>query len=214
MDPTIAFIFLRMAERIAGVFIGALLVLLGYSLFLKLPDLQDANGSLKLPKGVSVYLSNIGPGAFFAMFGCLIVALSLVYGMDFEQSGATKPGPPGTIAPTTFTTNIHGIVDTASASVTQTPTPKEIEDVVALVAGLNQVPSDLKLDLPKPEQVSLLVNLRTAKLLLMESVWNESWGDRATFQAWVQEGADPGSDSAAEVNPAAIVVFSSLNGGE
>lgn len=214
MDPTIAFIALRMAERISGVFIGALLVLLGYSLFLKLPDLQDANGSLKLPKGVSVYLSNIGPGAFFAMFGCLIVALSLVYGMDFEQRDALLPASAGAAAPAAVITNVHGMVEAASTGEAQTPTRQEIRDVVVSVAALNRVPADLKPDLPPSEQAALLDKLRTAKLQLMRSVWNESWGDRATFQAWVEQGADPGADNAAAVNPTAIVVFSSLKDGE
>ena len=86
MDISVIFVVMRMFERIATILVGALLILLGYNLFLKLPDLQDAKGNVKLPKNVSVYLSNIGPGAFFALFGSIIVAISLVFGMSLEQS--------------------------------------------------------------------------------------------------------------------------------
>src|SRR6516225_4934007 len=73
MDPTT----LRLTERILDVLIGGISIYLGYRLFLALPEKTDSNGKFVLPGNISVHLSRVGPGIFFALFGAIVVALSL-----------------------------------------------------------------------------------------------------------------------------------------
>ena len=73
MDPLI----LRSLERILSVAIGGLSIVLGYRLFLALPTQRDSEGSFKLPWNISVALTRVGPGVFFALFGAAVVALGL-----------------------------------------------------------------------------------------------------------------------------------------
>lgn len=216
MEPVLVFLALRMAERITSVLVGALLVILGYRLFVNVPELQDAKGSLRLPKNVSVYLSNIGPGAFFALFGSVIIATSLIYGMSFQQGQWSEYGQPsnGTPVPAISVNGMGEKPAADSIPATATPTDREIRETVALIGNLNRIPSLLKNDLSQSSQVSLQDALRTAKQKLMSSTWDPAWGDKAAFAAWIDQGADPASDSATGVSQTAIGVFNSVEGGE
>src|ERR1700719_1192457 len=71
----------RMGERIIGVLIGGMCVYLGYSLFKKIPNKTNSSGKLILPGGVSIWLSRVGPGTFFALFGAAIVITAFTQGV-------------------------------------------------------------------------------------------------------------------------------------
>ena len=71
------FYLLRAVERLLVVLAGAGSVYLGYRLFLKIPFEKDAEGRVVIPHGPEIHLSRIGPGAFFALFGCLVLGTSL-----------------------------------------------------------------------------------------------------------------------------------------
>ena len=76
MDSVDAMLLMRMVERLLGLLSGALCVVLGYRLFINLPEKTDSSGKVVLPGGVSIWLSRVGPGIFFALFGAAIVAYS------------------------------------------------------------------------------------------------------------------------------------------
>ena len=69
MDP----ISFRALERILAVVIAGISIYLGYRLFLKLPDKTDSEGKFILPGNISIYISRVGPGVFFALFGAAIL---------------------------------------------------------------------------------------------------------------------------------------------
>ena len=76
MDTFTAFVSLRFLERLCAVVIGGIAIYLGYRLFLKVPERHDSAGKLVLPWDVSVVLSRVGPGIFFALFGASVVGAS------------------------------------------------------------------------------------------------------------------------------------------
>jgi hypothetical protein len=67
----------RATERILLVLVGALAVYLGYSLFRHIPSVNKSEGKLALPGGVSIFLTRIGPGVFFAFFGIAVIGYSV-----------------------------------------------------------------------------------------------------------------------------------------
>src|SRR5712675_1792556 len=90
MESLDALLFMRMTERLLGLLAGALCVVLGYRLFINLPDKVDSNGKVVLPGGISIWLSRVGPGVFFALFGAAIVGYSFASTVRVtdEQKGA------------------------------------------------------------------------------------------------------------------------------
>ena len=78
-------VILRATERLLAVIIGGICVYLGYRLFLRIPEQKEGEGKIEFPGGVSVFVTRVGPGVFFAMFGAAIVALIV--------AGAQKPIP-------------------------------------------------------------------------------------------------------------------------
>ena len=91
-----AVVLTRAAERMLLVLVGALAIYLGYSLFLRMPNAakgkQDGEGKIELPGGVSIFLTRVGPGIFFALFGIAVIGYSVTrpVSLDFP--------PPTTVA--------------------------------------------------------------------------------------------------------------------
>src|SRR5438445_13716606 len=92
MESLDALLLMRMVERLFGLLAGALCVVLGDRLFINLPEKTDSSGKLVLPGGVSIWLSRVGPGIFFALFGAAIVAYSFASTVKVtsEQTGAAS----------------------------------------------------------------------------------------------------------------------------
>jgi hypothetical protein len=74
----------RAAERVLLVLVGALAVHLGYSLFRHIPSANKSEGKLVLPGGVSIFLTRIGPGVFFAFFGVAVIGYSAAQPVRLE----------------------------------------------------------------------------------------------------------------------------------
>src|SRR5947209_18094506 len=74
----------RATERILLVLVGALAVYLGYCLFRNIPTANKAEGKLVLPGGVSIFLTRIGPGVFFALFGIAVIGYSVAQPVRLE----------------------------------------------------------------------------------------------------------------------------------
>src|SRR4051812_39391121 len=83
----------RMGERLLGVVIGGMSVYLGYSLFTKLPDKTDSSSKLILPGGISIWLSRVGPGLFFALFGAAIVLTAFTRGGQITSRSLITTDP-------------------------------------------------------------------------------------------------------------------------
>src|SRR4051794_33806218 len=76
-----------------AVMIGGLSIFLGYRLFIKLPERTDSSGKLVLPGGISVFVSRVGPGVFFCVFGVVVLVMALQNGLQLNttQNAANLP---------------------------------------------------------------------------------------------------------------------------
>lgn len=195
MDP----VSLRMFERIIDVIIGGLSIYLGYSLFIRLPDLKDAKGEFTMPGTISVYLSRIGPGVFFALFGATVVSLSL--------SNPIVVNPPIVDSAPVQSTQVAPTTEQAAVSfsgVTEGATQHQSFDELRVamqrdVMLLNQMVSDLDTGLSDDEKRDFRLAQPRIKLAMMESIWDDQvWGDRVLFREWVENGATDAPPSGTE----------------
>jgi hypothetical protein len=155
---------LRMMERIIVVLIGGLCIYLGYKLFLNLPEQRDSEGKILLPGNISAYFSRVGPGVFFALFGALVISLSLYQGIEYERKGG------GDIS---FET-IAGAVPLASnlkQSAANVSIADRLFEVESLIRRLNQIPSYIAVDLDPESRDEAEHAILEAKLELMKMTW-------------------------------------------
>lgn len=183
----------RAIERILDVGAGILAVYLGFRLFLAMPDVDRAKGEIKLPGGVSIYVSRVGPGVFFAAFGAILIGLSFTHPVIMSEKGAGAPAEAGAqIAAGPVQERHWSSLGTAEGQGRNTvKDAAERNDVLRIVAGLNGTAEALRGDLPVARRVPLDNALHDAKLRLMQSVWDSArWGDFARFSAWVRDHAN------------------------
>ena len=186
MEPVI----MRAIERILAVLIGGLSVYLGYNLFLHLPEQTDSAGKIILPGNISIYLSRVGPGVFFALFGVVVVALSLHKAIIYSEPGNYIRD----IIPATGR-YYSGLGETATKGGRQSLGQTARADARALlrkeIARLNTIPLLLPADLPEHERVPIERSIASIKFLLIKPVWGDSdegFGDIAEFERWVDAG--------------------------
>ena len=77
-------ILIRGIERILIIILSGVSMILGWSLF-KLGIFTEQSGEIKT-KGFLIKLSKVGPGIFFALFGCLILIQSLYSPFTYDSS--------------------------------------------------------------------------------------------------------------------------------
>jgi hypothetical protein len=183
MDPLILTIVMRAIERLLVVIGGGIAIYLGYRLFLAMPSAERGSGKVNLPGGISIYLSRVGPGVFFSLFGAIVIGLSLHYGIAFNDSDRATmevaAGPAGGGTERSWT----GMTDVSRG---QEIDSTERRRVTAVVAALNRFEGALPDDLKTTERINLQYALRDARERLLISVWDEAaWGDAAAFRAWI-----------------------------
>lgn len=179
MDPA----SLRALERIIAVAIGGMSILLGYRLFLALPQQRDSSGEVKLPWNISVVLARVGPGVFFALFGAAVVALSL-----HEAVSTASERTVGASGELTETVSTSGIGENAATG-GETLSVRRLR-VTEQIQFLNAAPS--RSDLGVADKQAAAEQIAAIKLSLMQTVWASDWGDAGAFKVWVEDGAaDP-----------------------
>ncbi len=193
-DPNIVFLW-RALERFANVLIGAVAIYLGYKLFMNLPERrEETKGEMKLllPGDISVYVSRVGPGVFFALFGTVVVLMSFASPLR-TQLPATTPGPqpvqksPGTSASISYVT---GKTETDRFSTDRAGVQRDLVALRGLEGALNEfVETGDGPKISANEANTLLNTLQRIKRSLLLSVWDDTWGDPERFSQWVQEGA-------------------------
>jgi hypothetical protein len=182
MDTVIA---LRMFERILAVVIGGLSVYFGYRLFLKIPVTTTASGSVRLPSDITVVLSRVGPGVFFALFGVSVIALSFYQHVQYDEKrvghGEQSKEAPEQHIQKGFNGAAPGIVDTASDNRQDTRMMLRRD-----IAILNTLPGQLNPSLSPQDRNLVLSAIRRIKFELMTPVWGSDWGDQRKFEEWVR----------------------------
>lgn len=179
----------RMGERLLGVLIGGVSVFLGYRLFAKLPDKTDSAGKLILPGGVSIFLSRVGPGVFFALFGAAIVATAFTKGVETSSRLAVSTTDPGGAARTVEETRaIRGVASRAAE--TGSETARRIAEARTQIFTLNRdLARALRKDLPAEDRKVLELARDYSKSQILRAVWLPQWGSPAEFDEWLKGGA-------------------------
>lgn len=186
---------LRELERILIVVGGGMCIFLGYRLFLNMPRQTNSQGKVLLPGGVSIYLSRIGPGAFFALFGCIVLGLSFRSAITYsEKSVVTErgPGSSGPGAPVIETSTAKNFSGFNEAAGTRSPERLSTDrlQVRATLDFLNgTLPGLLNPALPGQRRNDIELNMPRVRLALVQSVWGPDWGDFEAFRKWAERGA-------------------------
>ena len=195
MESLDALLLMRMAERLLGLLAGGLCVVLGYRLFVKLPEKTDSSGKVVLPGGVSIWLSRVGPGIFFALFGAAIVAYSFASTVKVtnEQSGPSPRASTATTgeAPAISRQEIAAMSDRSAEPAKGEARRQQLMVLRGTLADLNATIDRLGRDAASPERDRLVAGLQMAKTLLLRGAWDPAWGDPARFQSWINTGAVP-----------------------
>jgi hypothetical protein len=195
MESLDALLLMRMAERLLGLLAGGLCVVLGYRLFVKLPEKTDSSGKVVLPGGVSIWLSRVGPGIFFALFGAAIVAYSFASTVKVtnEQTGPSPRASTATTgeAPAISRQEIAAMSDRSAEPAKGEARRQQLMVLRGTLADLNATIDRLGRDAASPERDRLVNGLQIAKMLLLRGAWDPAWGDPARFQSWINSGAVP-----------------------
>jgi hypothetical protein len=170
MDP----ITLRAVERILAVLIGGLAIVLGYRLFLALPQQRDSSGTIRLPWNVTVMLGRVGPGA---LFGAAVVGFSLHAAVHIEQGGDRSGARPAVA-------DYRGFAPAAPSESGALASRRLAAQMQ--VEYLNTLPGLLRGDLSEDERKAAWRGLGWAKLAIMEPLWDANWGDLTRFKDWAE----------------------------
>lgn len=190
MDSVDVMLLMRMVERLLGLLSGALCVVLGYRLFINLPEKTDSAGKVVLPGGVSIWLSRVGPGLFFALFGAAIVAYSFTSAVKVtnEQSAPSARASSDTPGEA-LATRRQEIAAMSPRAAQAAAGEKALIELRGALADLNATIDKLTRDAAPPERDRLIAGLQNAKVLLLRGAWQPTWGDPARFQSWINSGA-------------------------
>ena len=181
---------LRLLERILDVAIGGTSVYLGYRLFLRLPENTDSSGKVILPGNISIYLSRVGPGIFFALFGALVVGVSLETAVRYSER---DPAGVDTLVDGQAVgergksfIGLGAAINSGDSAV--------VADARSLlrkeIAIMNTIPAELKTNLPQQDRDEIVRATSRIKFALMKTVWDDrsGWGDPAQFERWLNAG--------------------------
>ena len=182
-------ILMRTLERLIGILIGGLSIYLGYRLFLSLPDRREGEGQLKL-WDASIVLSRIGPGVFFALFGAVVVGLSLYKGILLESADGRYAGSAAQSAdPPPRIERYSGMGASAAGADARADARALLTRDIAI---LNNVIPKLRADLPPQDRAEVELAIPRIKFALMQPLWPDKeagWGDPARFEVWLSEAA-------------------------
>lgn len=180
MDLETDLIILRSVERLAAILIGGFFTWLGYRLFLDITVKADSSGKFNLPGGTAIHLTRVGPGIFFALFGTAIVCISFLRPVELRREGV----PTGTAGQ-----GSSSKIEFVGAVQENLALNRELADKRNLcrrdIALLNRLPSQLDPNLDASERNSIQVMIPHAKLAIMETLWDATWGDLPAFRDWV-----------------------------
>jgi hypothetical protein len=189
MDP----ITLRAMERTLVVLIGGLCAYLGYRLFLHIPHQRDSEGKINLPGGISIFVTRVGPGVFFALFGAGIVAFSLYQGVIYFRERPADAGAAQREGESSRTEiELFGGVSQRASSGETRRLDDERLNLRSEIEFLNTLPSWVRTNLNDEQRRSLRRRIVSTKLALMKTVWGPDWGDQERFRLWAESGGtDP-----------------------
>ena len=195
LDPLIFYA----VERILAVAIGGLSIVLGYRLFLQVPIRADSSGEFKLPWNISLGLTRVGPGAFFALFGAAVVGYSLHGSVRVSEGPAAVNEGAAARNPAVS----RAVEATGATQSTDGPSlAAQRLNGKGQIRFLNQLGAMARNDLSAEDQRALNARPAEIKVELMRPLWSADWGDLTKFIDWAEGGASgsppAGSEAAAD----------------
>jgi hypothetical protein len=190
MDVLPAIILSRAAEHLIAAIIGVFSVYLGYRLFLNLPHRREGEAKVALPGDVSIFVSRIGPGVFFAVFGSALVAYGVSRPVDYREAlsglaaSATAASASGAASKQVQYSGMMPNAPSAGAA-TSGAVPRD-----QVVRGLAGLATDVAKLAPGAQRNEREIALREARVAMMEQAWHAEWGDRDAFRRWVYDEAE------------------------
>jgi hypothetical protein len=184
-------LLLRGIERLAIVLIGGMAIYLGYRLFLAVRADAEGEAKITLPNDVTVMVSRVGPGVFFALFGSLVVVASLYFSIRYSDAerDVVYSGMTGSSAGAPAAGEVASASPDEALTLARLRLRQEIE-------FLNRLPALLGPGLGEGQRETAARHVREIKLRLMASVWADDWSDPAAFRLWAEGGAaTEGSDA-------------------
>jgi hypothetical protein len=161
---TMDILLLRGIERLAIVLIGGMAIYLGYRLFLAVKAEAAGEAKITLPHDVTVMVSRVGPGVFFALFGSMVVIASLYFSISYSDPFRTVSGMAPAGVPAMGET--ASMAPSASASLDETLRLARLR-LRQEIEFLNSLPGLLNSDLSEAQRAAITRHVREIKLRLM-----------------------------------------------
>lgn len=170
---------LRGLERILILALSGFLIYLGYKLFILIPEKSDSKGKVVLPGGVSIFLSRIGPGAFFALFGTIILIYSVTSEVAVTEDGKKEVRyMTEQFKETGVNTSDLDLLEMQMSAL------NNLDDCISeTLEGSGDCISDFE---TMAQIKNILPEIKTSLLLFH---WQESWGNSAQCLKWLSEGS-------------------------
>jgi hypothetical protein len=174
-SPIDQFFLARSFEHFVVAVIGAFIVWMGYRLFHEMPLRREGETKIALPGGISIFLSRVGPGVFFALFGTGLIGFTAARSVTYERGNGTeriagfgeRSAPPQ---------------NTMAGANVQQPRP-EVVRTLAELASENEASGTID-----QKQIRRTTALRVARQEVMLAAWDPNWGKEDDFRRWVDSG--------------------------
>ncbi|MDH3640457.1 MAG: hypothetical protein OES38_00035 [Gammaproteobacteria bacterium] len=154
----------------------------GYRLFFAVPQQSESGGKIETP-GLTITLTRIGPGTFFAICAAGIVIASFAYPIEIRKEGV--------IGSTGKVSEVEAERRTSIASEVKAVKTAAIDaDASHVRAALLHLACIRDASRLKDDERTAIDQARVA---LMLRLWREKWGEFEAFETWALErrGAPP-----------------------
>lgn len=185
MSEVLAGIIIIGIQHIVTILVGMSSVYLGYRLFLNMPKRREGETKLDLPGGVSILLSRVGPGVFFALFGAAMIVYSITKPLevrDIAEHVVTADGGNSSKRGRSLT----GLGPATDAKATDAAAHLTIPRSV-IIGRLNAILAEAEKTKSGSELLDLQIAVKEAKLALLREAWSSEWGDYDRFHRWITE---------------------------
>ena len=175
--------------KVVTVLTGLGFAFLGYRLFIH--GIFTEAGELRTNwDNRGLVLRKAAPGTFFALFGVIIVCVSLWRGLTFGDLGSHRDSAIridrgsgiGPIA------DVHQPATTAPILADKDAPERERLRVREHIGFLNQLLPRIDPALAEAKQARIRERTRAVKLYLMHTVWSPDWGRFEDFEMWAEGG--------------------------
>lgn len=185
MSEVLAGIIIIGIQHIVTILVGMGSIYLGYRLFLQMPKRREGETKLDLPGGISILLSRVGPGTFFALFGAAMIVYSITKPLevkDIAENIVTADGGNSLRRDRSLTGLGAANTSDAAGEARRFTIPRNV-----VIGRLNAIRREAENSKTGSDLLDLQIAVREAKLSLLREDWQPEWGDYDRFHRWVTE---------------------------